>query len=115
MTQFNLLLMIYYCNFLHSKQISFTRALLFHYLSLVISYTRLLLYVYYFIAIQSLSMNPCSLAHMIHSLMIEYYNECHKYYFWQILIQKVLMIISFVEKQLTPLKTQGYHGMISCE
>ena len=98
MTQFNLLLMIYYYNSLHPKQIPSARTLLFHYLSLMIPHTRLLLYVYYFITIQSLSMNPYSLAHMIHSLMIEYYNECHKHYFWQVLIQKVLMIISFVER-----------------
>src|SRR5438876_6341550 len=89
--------------------------LLFHYFLLVISHARLLLYVYYFIAIQSLSMNLCFLAHMIHSLVIEYYNECHKHYFWQVLIQKILVIISFVERQLTPPKTQGYHAMISCE
>ena len=47
--------------------------------------------------------------------MIEYYNECHKHYFWQILIQKILVIISFIEKQLTSLKTQRYHEMISYE
>src|SRR5947207_10493245 len=88
---------------------------LFHYLLLVIPHARLLLYIYYFIAIQSLLMNSCSLAHMIHSLVIEYYSECHKHYFWQVLIQKVLVIIPFVEGQLTPPKTQGYHGMISCE
>ena len=81
MTQFNLLLMIYYYNSLHSKQIPFARALLFHYLSLVIPHARLLLYIYYFIIIQSLLMNLCSLAHMIHSLVIEYYSECHKHYF----------------------------------
>src|SRR5947207_5470191 len=99
--------MIYYCNSLYSKQISFAKILLFHYLSLMISYTQLLLYIYYFIIIQSLLMNLCSLAHMIHLFMIEYYNECYKHYFWQILIQKVLIIISFIEEQLTPLKTQG--------
>ena len=98
MTQFNLLLIIYYCNFLYPKQIPFTRMLLFHYLSLMISYTRLLFYIYYFIAIQSLSMNLYSLAHMIHSLMIEYYSECYKHYLWQILIQKILVIISFIKK-----------------
>src|SRR5437773_1282341 len=67
MTQFNLLLMIYYYNFLYPKQISFAKALLFHYLSLVIPHVRLLFYIYYFIAIQNLSINLCSLAHMIHS------------------------------------------------
>ena len=74
MTQFNLLLMIYYCNSLHPKQIPFARALLFHYLSLMIPHAQLLLYVYYFIAIQSLSINLYSLAHMIHSFVIGYYN-----------------------------------------
>src|SRR5205814_2411131 len=55
--QFNLLLMIYYCNSLYSKQIPSARALLFHYLSFMILYIQFLLYVYYFIIIQSFLMN----------------------------------------------------------